>query len=304
MGAAAVILVSGATGKVGRHLVRALSAGGAKVRAMTRDPGSATHLVAPGVEIVRGDLEDPAALDEALRGVGKAFLLPPASMRQVKLEANFIDAAKRAGIRHLVKLSLLSADPKSPGPIPQWHGMAEKRLEASGIPFTHLRPNFYMQNLLWFARPIREIDTFCLPLRDARSALVDQRDVAEAAAAVLLGDGHEGRTYVLSGPRSLDFMEVAEELSQGLGRRILYKPITPEEFKAIILKHWQMLEPYADATVSIWRGMSAGSYAPVTAELAGILGRAPRQLGDFVRDYAEMFMPGKASPRVRRRKTA
>jgi uncharacterized protein YbjT (DUF2867 family) len=301
-----LILVSGATGKVGGELVRALSAAGAAVRAVARDPATATPLIGPGVEIVRGDYEHPESLDEAMRGVEKAFLVPPASMRQVKQESNFIDAAKRAGIGHVVKLSLLTADPKSPGPFPQWHGMAERRLEGSGVRFTHLRPNFYMQNLFWFARAIRDVDMFSLPLRDARAALVDLRDVAAAAAAVLLGEGHEGRTYVLTGPQALNFYEVGKLLSEITGRPIGYKPITPEEFKATILKHWNMIEPLADATVSIWRGMSSGSYAGVSPDLGTLLGRPPRSLADFLRDHLALFLPGatKAAPRARKRQIA
>jgi uncharacterized protein YbjT (DUF2867 family) len=301
---AALILVSGATGSLGRRVVRELSAAGAAVRAMVRDPASATDLVAPGVEVVQGDFDDPDTLDAALRGVEKAFLSAPASMRQVKHEATFIDAVQRAGTGHVVKLSLISADPKSPGPIPQWHGMAEKRLESSGVRFTHLRPNFYMQTMLRFAAPIRQIDTFCLPLSCARVALVDMRDVASATAAALLGAGHEGRTYVLTGPESLNFDEVAAEVSTTVGRPIAYQPITPEEFKAIILKHWNTIEPYADATVSIWRSASSGTYAPVDGDLAALIGRKPRSFAEFVRDHAEVFVPAKPSPRARRRQTA
>jgi uncharacterized protein YbjT (DUF2867 family) len=301
---AALILVSGATGSLGRLVVRELAAAGASVRAMVRDPAAATGLAAPGVEIVQGDLEDPDSLDAALRGVDTAFLFPPATMRQVKQEANFIDAVQRAGTGRVVKLSLISADPKSPGPIPQWHGMAEKRLESSGVRYTHLRPTFYMQTMLCFAAPIRQIDTFCLPLHCARVALVDIRDVASATASVLLGDGHDGRTYVLTGSESLDFSEVAAQLSATVGRPIAYKPITPEEFKAIILKHWKMIEPYADATVSIWRGVGSGSYAPVRSDLATLIGRKPRSFAEFAQDHAELFARAKAPPRARKRQSA
>jgi uncharacterized protein YbjT (DUF2867 family) len=300
---AALILVSGATGSLGRLVVRELAAAGAAVRAMVRDAASATDLAAPGVEVVQGDLEDPDSLDAALRGVEKAFLAAPASMRQVKQEATFIDAVQRAGTGHVVKLSLISADPKSPGPIPQWHGMAEKRLESSGVRFTHLRPNFRMQTMLRFAAPIRQIDTFCLPLGGARVALVDMRDVASATASVLLGAGHEGRTYVLTGPDSLTFDEVAAQLSTALGRPIAYQPITPEEFKAVILRHWKTIEPYADATVSIWRGASSGTYAPVTPDLAALIGRPPRSFAEFARDHAEFFAAAKPAARARRRET-
>jgi len=299
-----VILISGATGRIGRPLVHALSTAGAAVRAMTRDPASVVGVIGPGVEIVEADLGAPATLDAALQGIEKAFLLPPASMRQVRLESNFVDAARRAGVRQLVKLSMLSADPKSPGPLLQWHGMAEKRVEGSGMEFTHLRPNFFMQNMLWFARSIREIDTFCLPMDDARVAIVDARDVAEAAAAVLLGSGHEGRTYRLTGPEALSFEEVASLLSRAVGRTIAYKPISPEQFQASIVKNWQLSAPYARAIVSVWRGMRAGLYAESVPDLAEVLGRKPRRFAEFADEHAMIFVPRAPGARAASRRTA
>jgi uncharacterized protein YbjT (DUF2867 family) len=292
---------------VGSNLVQVLSRAGVQVRVMVRDPAAATRLIAPGVEIVRGDFEDEEALDAAMRGVDKAFLLPPGTMRQVKQEANFIDAAKRAKLRHVVKLSLIKADPKSPGPIPQWHGMAEKRLEASGVKFTHLRPNFYMQNMFWFSRPIREIDTFCLPMGDAKIAPIDVRDIAATAAEVLLGSGHEGQTYLLTGPAAMDCWEMAEQFSLATGRTITYKPIAPEEFKSIVLKHWNLIEPYADAIVSIWRGMAGGGYDQLSLDVERVTGTKPRSFADFLRDHAEIFTPASSTgshARAKRRKTA
>jgi uncharacterized protein YbjT (DUF2867 family) len=295
-----LILVSGATGKVGSELVRLLAAGGERVRALVRDPAAATSLLMPGVELARGDLEEPETLDAAMAGVDKAFLLPPGTMRQVKQEAQFIDAALRARLHQVVKLSLLSADPKSPGPIPQWHGMAERRLEQSGLPYTHLRPNFYMQNLLWFARSIRSKDAFFLPLKDARAALVDARDVAAAAVAALTTPGHEGRTYTLTGPGSLSFADVAEILSRATGRTISYVDIDPGEFKKLIIRQWNVIEPYADAAVSIWRGMSAGGYQAVSDDYVRLTGRAPRRLAAFVEENIEAFVPHARPRRARK----
>jgi uncharacterized protein YbjT (DUF2867 family) len=295
-----LILVSGSTGKVGSELVHLLSQAGERVRALVRDPARATSLILPGVELVRGDLEDPETLDAAMHGIEKAFLLPPGTMRQVKQEAQFIDAASRAKLRHVVKLSLLSADPKSPGPIPQWHGMAERRLEQSGLAFTHLRPNFYMQNLLWFARSIRAKDAFFLPLKDARAALIDVRDVAAAAAAVLTTPGHEGRTYAITGPESLSFGDVAAILSEATGRPISYVDIEPAEFKKLIIRQWNVIEPYADAAVSIWRGMSAGGYQAVEGDLVRLLGRPARRLAGFVAENLDAFLT-QARPRGARK---
>jgi uncharacterized protein YbjT (DUF2867 family) len=178
--------------------------------------------------------------------------------------------------------------------------MAERRLEQSGLAFTHLRPNFYMQNLLWFARSIRAKDAFFLPLKDARAALVDARDVAAAAATVLTTPGHAGRTYALTGPESLSFGDVAEILSQATGRTIGYVDIEPAEFKKLIIRQWNVIEPYADAAVSIWRGMSAGGYQAVDGGIADLLGRPPRRLAGFVGENVDAFLP-QARPRGARK---
>jgi len=171
-----MFLITGATGNNGREIVKQLVAAGQSVRILVRDPQKATDLQALGVEIATGDLDHPETLDRALQGIKKALLLPANSFQQVEQEQNFVDAAKRAGTQHILKFSAAGADIHSPIHILNWHGQAEQYLEQSGIAFTHLRPFFFMQNLLQFAAPTQ--NEVYLPFGDATVAMVDIRDIA------------------------------------------------------------------------------------------------------------------------------
>jgi uncharacterized protein YbjT (DUF2867 family) len=281
--------VTGATGTVGRPLVEELVRRGLPVRALVRSEARARAALPEAVELVEGDLAAPESVEPAFAGVERAFLLPANTLHQFKHEANFIDAAKRAGIRHLVKLSIVGADSKSPGPIAQWHGLAERRIEGHGLPFTYLRPNFCMQNLLWFAEEIRRSGTFGAPVGDARAAMVDARDVAAAAAEILAsGNGHIGRSYTLTGTRALSFAEVATSLAGVLGRPVRYIDVPCGAFKETMIDEGTP-GPYADAIVSLWRTLSHGRYEPITNDVADILRRPPLDFDAFARDHAAAF---------------
>src|SRR5215470_1197482 len=145
-----MILITGATGTNGREIIEQLSAKGVKARAMVRKREDVRLPRTLNVEFIKGDFDDASSLDAALAGVEQSFLLSPSSAEQVTREANFIRAAKRAGVRHVVKFSILGAAPNSPSRLIRRHGEAEKMLEDSGIVFTMLRPHYFMQNLLWY----------------------------------------------------------------------------------------------------------------------------------------------------------
>ncbi len=289
-----MILVTGATGTVGYQLVMRLAADGHDVRALVRDPERAAALRSLDVDLVLGDFAVPKTLDAALKGIDRAFLLPPSSLQQVRYETNFIEAAQRAGLRHLVKLSVIAADIKSTGPITQWHGMAERRIEATSIPYTFLRPALYMQDLLWLAADVRESGTVHLPLEQMRVALVDARDVAAVAAAMLTESGHEGRTYTLTGPDVLTPPDIARHLSTAAGREIGFASVGCADFKRVVMNRG-VQEAMADAFVSIWRSAEDGRFAAVTADVEQVLGRRAAQFSRFACDYAHAF-PARRAP--------
>src|ERR1700722_2649288 len=216
-----MILIAGATGAVGRHLVLELKTRRAPFRVLTRDPDKARALLGP-VDCAVGDVSRPETVAKALAGVEAAFLLSPLDPSLPAWEAGFARAAKKAGVKRLVKLSALGADPRSPAAVARWHGEAEEEVARAGVPFTILRPAAFYQNLLGSADSIRR-GTLPASMGTARVAMVDARDVGAAAAAALAGStSFEGMTLTLTGPAPLTYADAASILTRVLGRPISY----------------------------------------------------------------------------------
>jgi uncharacterized protein YbjT (DUF2867 family) len=218
-----MILITGAIGTNGREIVEQLSAKGVRARAMVRKREDVKLPRTLNVEFVNGDFDDASSLDAALAGVEQVFLLSPSSAEQVAREANFIRAAKRAGVRHVVKFSILGAAPNSPSRLIRRHGETEKMLEDSGIAFTMLRPHYFMQNLLWYIDDIKSQGVFYASLPETyKHSHVDARDNAAVAVAALTESGHESKVYHITGSEALTYREVAEILSQAIGKKVRY----------------------------------------------------------------------------------
>src|SRR5918992_2331370 len=183
-----MILITGATGRIGGATLKYLSRGGVALRALVRSPDKVASVAAPGVETVTGDLAEPRSLDAALEGVDAALLVSPLDPQQVALQGNFIEAAKRAGRVHVVKISGLGTALDSPVRSGRWHAQTEKYVEDSGLPFTHLRPPFFMQNILRFAPTIRASGEFVGSLGQGKVAMIDVDDIAAVAATALTTD--------------------------------------------------------------------------------------------------------------------
>ena len=285
------ILLTGATGTIGGFLVeRLVAAGGSGVRVLLRDEGKAPALRGLGLKTYVGDFHKAETLPPALAGVDRLFLLSAADPRQVEMQGCVVEAARRAGVRHIVKLSASCAGPDLPTPIKRWHYATEQQIVRSGIPYTFLRPNCFMQNMLKWSRSIREQGYFRMPIGDALVSQVDARDIAAVAAAVLTEDGHEGRTYEITGPEALSFQEVAEHFSSALGVAIRYKRASYEECRRQMIE-MGMEEWLADAVTETDRLMAAGGAAHVTDTVARVTGREPIPCRRFIGDYAEAFTP-------------
>ena len=283
-----MILITSAPGNNANAVIRELTTAGVRVRALLRNPNSAGEIKGPLVEVAIGDFLNPASLDAALQGVEKAFLIPPTNPRSVEMQANFIRAAKRAGTRHVVKLSVAGADVNSPVRVARWHAEGEKELEASGIPFTHIRPNAFMQNLLGMAPTIVSQGEFYQPAADGKVSHIDLRDIAAVAAKALTEDGHQGKAYVITGPEALSYDEVASKLSKALGKPVKYVNVSPEDFKKSLLG-WGIPESVADGLLELYAAIRAGYCAFVTNTVEEVLKRRPISLDNFARDFAEAF---------------
>ena len=283
-----MILITGAPGHNANAVIRELTAAGVGVRALVRNPNSASEIKGPLVEVAVGDFLNPASLDVALRDVEKAFLIPPSDVRSVEMQINFIGAAKRAGTRHVVKLSVAGADLNSPVRIARGHAQGGKELESAGVPFTHLRPNGFMQNILGLVPTIMSEGRFYQPAADGKVSHVEVRDIAAVAAKVLTSDGHQGKTYTITGPEALSYDDVARKISTVIGKQVRYINVTPEEFKKSLLG-WGIPDWTADGLNELFGAIRAGYCAFVTNTVEEVAKRKPIRLDDFLHDYASAF---------------
>ncbi len=283
-----MILVTGATGKTGADVVRGLAIVGAGVRALVRDAAKAPALRRPGVEVVVGDLEKPDSLRAALVGVDRVFLCSAADPRQVELQGNLVRAAKEAGVQHVVKLSALGTSLDSPVPFARWHAETEKQLIAAGIPWTFLRPHYFMQNVLGFAAAIKARGSLSLPLKSAKFSLVDTRDVAAVAVETLTGAGHERKIYDVTGAEALSGADLAQKLAKATGKAIRYLDVSPDQAKKEMLAAgWpDWLATSMTALFGVFATGHAATISPIVEELTGY---SPRTFDDWARENAAAF---------------
>ena len=286
------VLITGATGTVSTALMNTLQGADVDLRALVRDKTKADGLREQSVEVFVGDLDDARSLPPAFEGVQDVWLLTPNGPRAPENNMNAVWAARQAGVERIVRLSAVGAGHDAPNRSGRLHALSDRETEQCGIRWTILRPLWFMQNLLNEAGDISATGTFSLNMASARIGMIDVRDIAECAARVLLDDldRHHGQTYTLTGPRSLTFEEVADQLSLTLGRSISYLPVTDDAKRKTLLGYgvpkWivDMIEEYAQAYASGW-----GDFT--TDTVTDLLGHPPRDIADFVRDHTAAFTP-------------
>jgi uncharacterized protein YbjT (DUF2867 family) len=293
-----MILVTGATGLNGKELLHRLSAGGVAVRALVRDPAKAAAIAAlPNVEIVQGDMARPETLAAGLRDVDRAMLISSSDPMMLDVQTNFIEAASKAGVKHIVKLSGIMPELDSAFRFARMHGEIEKRLEASGMAFTHLRAGEFMPAYFRQAPNIAAKGAMFLPMEDAKIASIDVGDIAEIAAKVLTGAGHEGKTYPLTGPEALTMTEVAAKLSAATGKTIRYVNVPPDAARQAQLAAG--MPPYlADALFELFAERRNGKEAKVWPDAGVLLGRRPTSFDEFATRHAAMFRGEAPPPKV------
>jgi uncharacterized protein YbjT (DUF2867 family) len=273
-----MILVTGATGTIGREVVAELRRLGASFRLAVRSPEKAS-----GADAVAFDFSKPETFGPALKGVQTLFLLSPPG--QNELEAPVIDAAKPAGVRRIVRLSVWGAE-KEAFVFSKPHRAMEKRVEASGVAWTFLRPNGFMQNYRnMHAESIRTRGEIVLPAGDSRHSIIDARDVGAVGARLLTEGGHEGRAYALTGPEPLSNAQIAEKIGRAIGKTVLYVDMPEAEYRKRMLA-FGFPEPFVDGFIDLQRYYRTGAGEPVTPEVERLLGRPPTSFDRFARDNA------------------
>ena len=282
-----MIVVTGATGNVGSSVVRSLLDRGEKVRAFVRDPEKAGRMLGGDVELAIGDFDDARSVAEALNGGKRVFLSSGEGPDKVRWEKAVIDAAAEAGVGLVVKASTMGADAGSFSSL-AWHGELEEALKASGVPWTILQSNWYMTNLLPNAGQIAATGKIFMPAGDARIGMVDPVDTGRVGAAVVASDGHEGRTYTVTGPEKVGFAQVAGALSAATGRTIEYVDVPPEAAKeamaAASLPDW--LPDFLDRLFARFR---AGEFGDVADTVERLTGSPSTPIEEFARKHAAAF---------------
>jgi uncharacterized protein YbjT (DUF2867 family) len=267
------------------------------VRALVRTTAKAAGLSAlPNVEVVEGDMAHPETLSGALQGVDRAMLISSSDPAMLEVQSNFIEAARKAGVKHIVKLSGIISELDSPFRFARMHAQIERQLEASGMAFTHLRAGEFFPAYFRQVRSIVAKGALFLPMEDAKIASIDIGDIAEVAATVLTGSGHEGKIYPLTGPEALSMAEVAEKLSIATGKPIQYVNVAPEEAKSANLAVG--MPPYlVDALFELFAERRKGKEAYVSLVIPTIFGWQATSFDEFAARNAAIFRGEQPAPK-------
>lgn len=280
-----MILITGASGNVGKEVLKQIAASGAKVRAAFQTVSKAA--AAPsGVEIVTMDYNEPSTIQASLKGVERVFLVGPPTANLPALERKAIDEIKQSGVRHVVNLSAMGGRDAI---VPRQHADSEDYIKSSGVAYTFLRPNGFMQNFVTYnGATINSQNAFYGSQGDGQVSHIDLRDIAAVAVKTLTEDGHEGKAYTLTGPEALGNARVAEILSDDTGREIKYVDLPPEQFKQALLgaglPEWSV-----DALNDLQQFYRRGGASAVTDDVQKLLRRKPISFEQFSRDYAQAF---------------
>ena len=280
-----MIVVTGATGTVGSETVRQLAARGQKVRAFVRDTEAAS--VPPGVEVARGDLRNPESVEVALRGADRLYLLSPMAPDMQELEARVIGAARRAGVRHVVKHSNMGAEGGATA-FQRWHRAGEKLLQDSPLTWTFVRPTGFMSNALMWVPTIREQGAVYAPGGNGKLSVVDPRDIASVAVCALTESGHEGKAYDVTGPEALSTAEQVEIVSRAIGKPVRYVDI-PEDAARQSMLGMGMPAPVVEGLIEFMRLVRSGAGAVVSHDVETVTRRPARTFAAWVQDNVAAF---------------
>lgn len=268
-----MILVTGAGGTVGSEVVRQLK--GVPFRAGFHSQAKADAARANGIDAAVIDYDRPETLDAAFQGVEKLFLLSSSNTAQ---ELAAVAAAKRAGVKHIVKLSVIGAGSEDYS-FAHVHRPVEEAIEASGIAWTHLRPNGFMDNMHNFMRgTIESQGAFYSSVGDAKISHVDVRDIAAVAVKALTEPGHESKAYTITGPEALTYGDIAAKLGTK------YVPVGDADIKSALIGQGAP-EAYADAFVDLQRFYRGGVASRVSNDVKNVTGREPITFDEYAREY-------------------
>ncbi len=285
-----MICITGAGGTVGSEVVKQLELAKVPFRVAYFSKEKVNAALAKGTNAVIIDYNHPETLRTAFQGCDKLFLLGPNALNQTQLELNAVEAAKAVGVQHIVKQSVMGAEDEAFS-LALIHRPVEQAIEASGMTWTFLRPNSFMQNVVTFmSETIKAESAFYSASGEAKIAHIDVRDIAAVAVRALTEPTHAGQAYTLTGPEALTYDELAQKLSVVLGRSISHISLPPED-----LKHGMLAEglpdAIADRMLDLERYYREDQASRITNDVQRVTGQESRQFTQYIRDYASLLQP-------------
>jgi uncharacterized protein YbjT (DUF2867 family) len=301
------ILITGSTGNIGSEIIKQLLAttydlnlkaafrsGDASINNSNNSSGKQKDKERLQ-QVVVMDYNRPETIVEGLKNVDKLFILTPTHHKMVEFTSNLVNGAKKAegkGVKHIVKLSHIRADADEPEiTITTLHRQAEKVIEESGIPYTFLRPNFFMQNFInFYAQMIKNQDSLSLSAGDGKVSFVDIRDIASVATRVLTEDNdkHIGKVYTLTSPESLTYAQTADILSLEVGKKIHYENISEDQMRQLI-RNFGMNDWHTNVLIELLKITRDGYLSEVSSVVEEVMGKKPISFSQFTKDYATIF---------------
>jgi uncharacterized protein YbjT (DUF2867 family) len=290
MAIAGLVLITGATGRVGSALLDRLSDADVDLRVLSHDESKAQSLRNRGVEVIQGDFLTPETLGPALDQVTAVFLATPIHPEQITQATNVIEAARNSGTApRIVRLSVHQASHQAPTRNSRQHAVIEDALASSGLPYTVLRPQSFMQNTLMAASTVATQGKIYQPMKDGRLGMIDARDIGAVAARVLTEEGHDGQIYTLTGPAAISFHDVARILSGILGREVSYLSVSLDKAKETMLARG-LSEWLADTLTEYANAHSAGYSDWTTDDVERLTDHRATPYQQFAKDFAMVFL--------------
>jgi uncharacterized protein YbjT (DUF2867 family) len=288
-----MFLITGASGSVGKAVLQEAMQGESKVRAMYRSKEEAAKAPS-GCETVLADYSDAPSLRKALEGISSVYVVCSPIPQLVELESNVLDACKEAGVKHVVLNSAMGAGDFGKS-FPSWHRKVEDKLKTTGMSYTILRPNGFLQNIVAYNAPsIRAQGAFYAAMGDAKVSYLDVGDIAVVAVKALLGGGHAGKTYELNGPEAISNQELAKRISKTTGRTVNYADI-PESAQREAMLGMGMPEWQVTALLELQQYYKQGGGAKTDGLLKSLIEREPVTLDQYLAANAKEFRDQVAS---------
>lgn len=282
-----MIFVTGGTGRVGKQLIELLLKNGIKVKVLVKNPQKGANLSKSGVPVVIGDLNRPEVFSSALCECDRLISIPANTINQAEQEIRLFQAAKRAKIEQIVKLSTIKANLKSTCHFFQQHAIAEQYLKQSDLNFTILKANSFMQNFLWFASEIKTQGTLSLPMKDSKIVPVDIFDIVNIARIILTTEKYREKTYNITGSQMFSLSEIAKKISLVAGKKITYVDVSPINFKQTLLQ-FGLQDWYAESIVAAWQ-VATEEQATITDVVTEITDKQPTTFEQFAKKYQYVF---------------